>query len=660
MATDRRRRPRRRDEDCRGGIPGVRMAGAFDNAFFARGETLASSGRRGVEARDDGVRRRRVSRHFARLPEREVSNSGRGIARRLHARRAAHRAVDRARVVRLDVQAAGHAEGREPKDAARGDRRAARRDGGRALGRRRTGRGRAGISLVGDASPQAASDANGGSDAARSDANGGPDASCPDASRPDAAGSDAVARDADRKRAAAARGVPPGTGIRRALPRVRPASCADAKGSPPAREPRVYASRLMNEGASLKSARNSSSITNRLNHKRASSLPRVRVQRLGEHPRVEVGGEHAPAEVALEQNQPELPVRGFLVHGHELLERLHGHALRDVRRQIELLQQVQGAPRDALVDPPEPLGHVRRHHHPHGNSLTVKPLAVPDARLDRVSERVPQVERRADASFLLVQRHHLGFVHAGSLDGFYHDVSVARHERVDVALLPLEKVGVANQPVLHHLGHPGFVLPVGKRGQRVRVDEHAPRLVKRADHVFPRGVVHARLAADGGVDHGHDRRGNLHEVHAPLVRRGGEAGHVADHAAAERHERGLPVQSRVQGFVENLHQHVHVFVLLSVGKDHRLHADLAAFRQRGDDSIEVQGRDGLVGHHQRGVPRHVLAEKVSPGEQARTDVDRIRSIPQLDLHRGGGRGRGDARRHDANRARDLDGAKGFG
>ena len=85
--------------------------------------------------------------------------------------------------------------------------------------------------------------------------------------------------------------------------------------------------------------------------------------------------------------------------------------------------------------------------------------------------------------------------------------------------------------------------------------------------------------------------------------------------------------SQAQGFVENLHQHVHVFVLLSVGKDHRLHADLAAFRQRGDDSIEVQGRDGLVGHHQRGVPRHVLAEKVSPGEQARTDVDRIRSIP---------------------------------
>jgi len=157
------------------------MAGALDNAFFARGETLASSGRRSGEARDDGVRRRRVSRHFARLPRREVSNSGRGVARRLHARRAAHHAVDSARVVRLDVQAAGHAEGREPKDAAdaprretggRGDRRAARRDGGRALRRRRTGRGRAGISLVGDASPQAASDANGGYDAARSDANG--------------------------------------------------------------------------------------------------------------------------------------------------------------------------------------------------------------------------------------------------------------------------------------------------------------------------------------------------------------------------------------------------------------------------------------------------------------------------------------------------------
>ena len=204
------------------------MAGALDDALFAGGETLASAGRRGVEARDDGVRRRRASWHFARLPGCfSVSNGGRGIARRRRARRAAHPAVDRARVVQLDVQTAGHAEGRAS-ESSRGDRRAATRDGGRALGRRRTGRGRAGVSLVGDASPQVASDAA-GTDTA------GTDASRPDASRPDATGSDAVARDAGGKRAAAARGFPSGTGGAG----VRAASGADAEGSPSAREPRV-------------------------------------------------------------------------------------------------------------------------------------------------------------------------------------------------------------------------------------------------------------------------------------------------------------------------------------------------------------------------------------------------------------------------------------
>jgi len=151
-----------------------------------------------------------------------------------------------------------------------------------------------------------------------------------------------------------------------------------------------------------------------------SPLHHKRVERLRERRFVKVGGEHAPAELALEQNQPELPVRRLLVDGHELLERLHGHALRDVHRKVELLEQVQGPRRDALVDPPEPQRHVRRHHRPHGNRLAVKPLAVPDARLDRVSERVPQVERRANASFPLVQRHHLRFVHAGSLDRANH------------------------------------------------------------------------------------------------------------------------------------------------------------------------------------------------------------------------------------------------
>lgn len=40
-------------------------------------------------------------------------------------------------------------------------------------------------------------------------------------------------------------------------------------------------------------------------------------------------------------------------------------------------------------------------------------------------------------------------------------------------------------------------LPVGQGAERVRVDQHAARLVEGADHVFAQRVVHARLAANG-------------------------------------------------------------------------------------------------------------------------------------------------------------------
>lgn len=44
----------------------------------------------------------------------------------------------------------------------------------------------------------------------------------------------------------------------------------------------------------------------------------------------------------------------------------------------------------------------------------------------------------------------------------------------------------------------------------------------------------------------------LDEVHAALVRRRGKAGHVADHAAAQRHKRGAAVQARLQRLVKHL------------------------------------------------------------------------------------------------------------
>ena len=66
---------------------------------------------------------------------------------------------------------------------------------------------------------------------------------------------------------------------------------------------------------------------------------------------------------------------------------------------------------------------------------------------------------------------------------------------------------------------------------------HGARLVERSDHVLAERVIDAGLAADRRIHLREQRRRHLHERHPALVDRRGEAGDVADHAAAERHER---------------------------------------------------------------------------------------------------------------------------
>jgi hypothetical protein len=63
--------------------------------------------------------------------------------------------------------------------------------------------------------------------------------------------------------------------------------------------------------------------------------------------------------------------------------------------------------------------------------------------------------------------------------------------------------------------------------------------VERADQVLAGGGVHRRLAAHRRVDHGEEGRGGLHDGDAAQVRRGDEAGQVADHATAQSDDGGV-------------------------------------------------------------------------------------------------------------------------
>lgn len=58
----------------------------------------------------------------------------------------------------------------------------------------------------------------------------------------------------------------------------------------------------------------------------------------------------------------------------------------------------------------------------------------------------------------------------------------------------------------------------------------------------PRTAATPRALLLPGAHLRHDGGGHLHKVHAPLVRRRRKARHVSNHAAAQRHKRGVAVQ----------------------------------------------------------------------------------------------------------------------
>ena len=92
----------------------------------------------------------------------------------------------------------------------------------------------------------------------------------------------------------------------------------------------------------------------------------------------------------------------------------------------------------------------------------------------------------------------------------------------------------------------GAALRSSRARQRLQergVDDDRPRLVEGADQVLGARVVDADLAADRAVDHRQQRGRHLDPVDAAHVGGGGEAGHVAHHAAAEGDHQPVAAQA---------------------------------------------------------------------------------------------------------------------
>jgi hypothetical protein len=139
-----------------------------------------------------------------------------------------------------------------------------------------------------------------------------------------------------------------------------------------------------------------------------------------------------------------------------------------------------------------------------------------------------------------------------------------------------------------------------------------------ADQVLALRDVHRGLAADRGIHHRQQRRGDLHAVDAAHPAGGGEAGHVADHAAAQRdHGRVAGGPQRREGLDHRGEIGQGLFGL--AGGDH-VAGDLEARlgpAQGGFEAVGVQRRHVRIADDQRMAATQRRRHQVAVVEQGR-------------------------------------------
>ena len=164
-----------------------------------------------------------------------------------------------------------------------------------------------------------------------------------------------------------------------------------------------------------------------------------------------------------------------------------------------------------------------------------EPVGIAGEGFERVTEGVAEIEQSARALLLRSSAATMAALARALVSTAWRRSApgVRRRFPRPIRFEPGEERRIAEQPVFHHLGIAGTELARAERRQHGDVGEHQARLVEGADQVLALPGVDAGLAADRGVDLGQQRGRHLHDADAAPQDAGGEAGQVADHAAAE-------------------------------------------------------------------------------------------------------------------------------
>ena len=171
--------------------------------------------------------------------------------------------------------------------------------------------------------------------------------------------------------------------------------------------------------------------------------------------------------------------------------------------------------------------------------VVVVRAAVALLSLDGVAKGVAQIEQGTLAAFQRVAFHDFGLVFATGGNGQSQCVGIARQQRRAFGFQPLEKAWVADCPVFDDFGQSRADFARRQAAQGGSVCEHGAGRVEGADQILPLGDIHRGLAAHRGIHHGKQGGRQLYAIDASHPASRGEAGQVADHAAAQREYAGV-------------------------------------------------------------------------------------------------------------------------
>ena len=242
-----------------------------------------------------------------------------------------------------------------------------------------------------------------------------------------------------------------------------------------------------------------------------------------------------------------------------------------------------------------------------------------------MADGVAEVENFAQATLTFVARNDGRLVAERLVDDATETIGVASENRRHRGLERRDHRRIHDRAVLDHLGEAFAKLALGQRRQCSDICDNQARLVERADQVFRRVEVDAGLAAEGGIDLRRHRSGYLDDRETAQIGRRGEAGEVADDAAAEREDRACTVERGGREPVVNLLERGERFARLA-GRDLDGRRGEARGDQCGGGARAVEARDVGVGDERRAAGRQAgrAREFTEAVEEVGANVHRMR------------------------------------